>query len=86
MGIAGQPFLFKGISFLWPASYSVAPDNFQATGQTIPITPVSSANTLAFLGLATYDPSSGTAMLTYTDSTIQPFTFGHACNQPKCEE
>lgn len=56
----------------------MAPDNLQAAGQTIPITPVSSANTLAFLGLATYGPSSGTAMLTYTDGTTQPFTLDFA--------
>jgi len=37
---------------------------------------VSNATTLAFLGSATYGPTSGTATIIYTDSTTQTFTLG----------
>ena len=35
---------------------------------------MSNATTLAFLGSATYGPTSGTATIIYTDSTTQTFT------------
>ncbi len=74
----GQPFTFNGVTFTWPASYSVVPDNYQAAGQVIPgaqITgPLTNAGTLAFLGAGTNGSPSGTATLTYTDGTTQPFT------------
>ncbi|MBV9259543.1 MAG: hypothetical protein JO215_16125, partial [Ktedonobacteraceae bacterium] len=76
--VPGQQFLFNGVSFPWPASYSVIPDNYQAAGQTIPITPVNNANTLALLGSSTNTGSagvsSGTATITYTDGSTQTFT------------
>jgi hypothetical protein len=75
---AGQPFLSHGVSFTWSPSYSVVPDNFQAAGQTLPITPVPNANTLAFLGAATQGSSSGTATIIYSDGTTQTFTLGFA--------
>ena len=73
---AGQPVTVNGVSFSWPASYSVIPDNYQAAGQTIPVTPVANANTLAFLGSATHGPSTGTATITYTDNSTQTFSLG----------
>ena len=73
-----QPFTFNGVTFTWPASYSVIPDNYQAAGQLLPVTPVSGATTLAFLGTATSSGSShytsGTATITYTDNSTQTFT------------
>jgi hypothetical protein len=75
----GQPFTFNGVTFPWPASYSVIPDNYQAAGQRIPVTPVNGATTLAFLGTATNSGSghytTGTATITYTDNSTQTFTF-----------
>jgi hypothetical protein len=71
---AGQPITSNGITFTWPTSYSVIPDNYQAAGQTIPVIPVANATTLAFLGSATNGPSQGTATITYTDGTTQTFT------------
>ena len=70
----GQPFTTNGVTFTWPASFSVIPDNYQAAGQTIPVSPVAGATTLAFLGSATGGSSSGTATITYTDTTTQTFT------------
>ena len=75
---AGHPFISQGVSFTWSPSYSVAPDNFQAAGQTIPVTPVSNANTLAFLGASSNGNTSGSATITYTDGTTQIFTLGFA--------
>jgi hypothetical protein len=76
----GQPFTFSGVTFNWPASYSVIPDNYQAAGQVIPSAqiagPVTGATTLAFLGSATYGPASGAATITYTDGSTQTFTLG----------
>ncbi len=74
----GQPFTFNGVSFIWPASYSVIPDNYQAAGQVVPVTPVGGATTLAFVGAATNSGASkvtsGTATITYTDGSTQTFT------------
>ncbi len=75
---AGQPFTFHGINFTWSPSYSFIPDNYQAAGQTVPITPLPNANTLAFLGAATHGSSSGSATITYTDGSTQTFTLGMA--------
>ncbi len=75
---AGQPFISHGVSFTWSPSYSILPDNYQAAGQTIPITPLPNANTLAFLGASTNGNASGSATITYTDGTTQTFTLGFA--------
>ena len=72
----GATVPFNGVNFTWP---NVAPgslDNYQASGQIIPITPVSGATTLAFLGSSTNGPASGTATITYTDATTQTFSLG----------
>ncbi len=75
---AGQPFLFNGVSFPLTTSYSVIPDNYQAAGQTISLSSVSNATTLAFLGSATNTNSkaisSGKATITYTDGSTQTFS------------
>ncbi|HEU5378875.1 MAG TPA: hypothetical protein VFV38_25910 [Ktedonobacteraceae bacterium] len=75
----GQPFTCNGVTFTWPASYSVLSDNYQAAGQVIPVTPTAGATILAFLGSATNagtTGSSGTATITYTDQSTQTFTLG----------
>jgi hypothetical protein len=78
----GQSFVFNGVTFLWPTSYSVIPDNYESAGiaisfaPTIPITPIAGATTLAFVGSATNGTASGTATITYTDNTTSTFTLG----------
>jgi hypothetical protein len=77
VGIApGKPVVYNNVTFTWPNRASGVANNYQAQGQTIPITPVSSATTLSFLGSATNGPSIGTATITYTDGTIQTFSLG----------
>ncbi len=77
VGIApGKPVVYNNVTFTWPNSAAGLANNYQAQGQTIPIAPVSSATTLAFLGSATNGPSIGTATITYTDGTIQTFSLG----------
>lgn len=73
----GQPFTFNGVTFTWPSSFSVIPDNYQAAGQVIPVTHVLGATTLAFLGASTNTAggnNSGAATITYTDGSTQAFT------------
>lgn len=67
---------FNGVTFTWPSAASGTPDNYLASGQTIPVAPVSNATTLAFLGSATNGAASGTATITFTDGTTQTFTLG----------
>ena len=70
----GKVVSFNGVSFTWPASAPGTPDNVRAQGQTIPVTPVQGATTLAFLGASGFGPSMGTATITYSDGTTQTFT------------
>ncbi len=70
----GATVTFNGVTFTWPSAAAGQNDNYQANGQTIPVTTVSGATTLAFLGAATSGPSSGTALITYSDGSTQPFT------------
>ena len=70
----GKVVSFNGVSFTWPASAVGTPDNVLAQGQTIPVTSVQGATTLAFLGAAGFGPSMGAATITYTDGTTQAFT------------
>ena len=72
----GATITFNGVDFTWPNVASGSPDNYQASGQTVPVTPVSGATTLAFLGSSTNGAASGTATITYTDGTTQTFTLG----------
>jgi hypothetical protein len=76
--IPGQDFYFNGVDFSWPSSYSVQADNYQAVGQTIAITPVTNANTLAVIGSGTNGNTSGAATITYTDGSTQTFILGFA--------
>jgi hypothetical protein len=55
------------------AQYSARPDNYEAVGQSIP---VSGSGSIAFLGSATDGPSSGTATVTYTDGTSSAVALG----------
>lgn len=76
-GIApGNPVVYNNVTFTWPNRAAGLANNYQAQGQSIPIAPVSSATTLAFLGSATNGPSIGTATITYTDGTTQTFSLG----------
>lgn len=70
----GKLINFNGVMFFWPSATAGTPDNVQANGQTIAVTPVQGAKTLAFLGSSTSGPSAGTATITYTDGTTQTFT------------
>ncbi|GER89960.1 hypothetical protein KDW_41220 [Dictyobacter vulcani] len=72
----GNDVFFNGVDFRWPSGYSVLADNYRAIGQTIAVTPVANANTLAFLGSSTIGNASGTAKITYTDNSTQTFTLG----------
>jgi hypothetical protein len=77
VGIApGKSVVYNNVTFTWPNRASGVANNYQAQGQIIPITPVSNATTLAFLGSATNGPSIGTATITYTDGTLQTFSLG----------
>ncbi len=63
----------NGFAFTWPNINSGQSNNYRANGQTITITPVYHAHTLAFLGSATNGAASGTATITYTDGLKQTF-------------
>lgn len=64
------------MTFLWPDVLPGAPDNYQANGQTIPVTFVQGETKIGFVGTATGGPSVGTAYLNYSDGTRQPFQLG----------
>jgi len=66
----------RTVVFTWPNVSSGILDNYQTNGQILPVSPVPNASVLAFLGSATNGPSSGTAIITYTDGTTQTFTLG----------
>lgn len=76
----GKMLTFNGVPFYWPASAPGTPDNVQAQGQTIPVTPAKNATTLAFLGASSFGPAqgetTGDATITYTDGSTQAFTLG----------
>ncbi|MFC9927784.1 lectin [Streptomyces sp. NPDC127190] len=64
----GSRITAAGVSFTWPGVAPATPDNYEANGQTVQ---VSGSGTLSFLGAANNGPSSGTALVTYTDGTTQ---------------
>ncbi len=74
--IPGATVTFNGVDFTWPNVTQGSPDNYQASGQVVPVTPVSGATTLAFLGSSTNGSASGTATITYADGSTQNFTLG----------
>ncbi|WP_126600522.1 hypothetical protein [Dictyobacter aurantiacus] len=64
------------MQFQWPDVLPGTPDNYQANGQTIAITPVPLAAKLGFVGAATGGPSYGTATLHFDDGSQQQFSLG----------
>ena len=64
----GSTVSAAGATFTWPGAAAGKPDNYEANGQSIP---VSGSGAISFLGSASEGPSSGTATLTYTDGTQQ---------------
>lgn len=69
---SGSSVSVGGLRFQWPTNAATTPDCWLAAGQVIPL--VSAGATLGFLGAASGGASSGTATITYTDGTTQPFT------------
>ncbi len=74
--VPGNTVTSNGFTWNWPDVTANESDNYQADGQTLPITPVDKAATMAFLGAATNGSVSGTGTITYTDGTTQNFTLG----------
>jgi|GEM_PF-537827 len=72
--IQGNIVTVNGINFVWPAAQAGSNNNYIVRGQVLPVTPVPGATVLGLLGSATSGPSIGTAQITYTDGTKQPFT------------
>ncbi|WP_194925436.1 glycoside hydrolase family 3 C-terminal domain-containing protein [Catenulispora pinisilvae] len=70
---AGQ-FTFNGLVFTWPGAAAGTADNIEADGRSFSV--AGSGTTLGFLGAAANGQSSGTATITYTDGSTQPFTLG----------
>jgi hypothetical protein len=64
----------NNITFTWPNVAAGSPENYQSTGQVIPVNPASSGSVLGFLGSATNGVASGTVTVTYTDSSTSTFT------------
>jgi predicted alpha-1,2-mannosidase len=64
----GSTVTANGVSFTWPNVASGQPDNYQANGQTVA---AAGSGAISFLGSATNGPSSGTAVVTYTDGSTQ---------------
>ncbi|GCE05263.1 hypothetical protein [Dictyobacter aurantiacus] len=64
------------MAFQWPDVLPGTPDNYQADGQTIPVTPVADAAKIGFVGAATGGPSYGAGYISYDDGTRQAFTLG----------
>ncbi|HZC69154.1 MAG TPA: glycoside hydrolase family 3 C-terminal domain-containing protein [Jatrophihabitans sp.] len=80
---AGAPSLTPGATvshdgqtFIWPSAAPGTPDNVVAGGQTIALS--GTGATLGLLGTGDYGTASGTATITYTDGSTQPFTLGYA--------
>ena len=70
----GSTITSNGFAFTWPDVNSGMANNYRANGQTIAVTPINHAQSLALLGSATDGAASGTATITYTDGTTQTFT------------
>ncbi len=63
----------NGIEFTWPDTAPGEPDNWIVHGQRIDMGGVT-AGSISFLGLATNGPSTGTAVVEYTDGSAQNVT------------
>ncbi|HTJ69239.1 MAG TPA: lectin [Actinospica sp.] len=70
----GSTVTSNGVSFTWPNVSSGQPDNYEANGQTVAAT---GSGAISFLGSATNGPSTGTAVVHYTDGSTQnvPISF-----------
>ncbi|MFH8342374.1 lectin [Streptomyces sp. AM6-12] len=69
----GARLTVGGTTFTWPRQAPATADNYLANGQTLR---VRGSGTLSFLGAANNGPSSGTALVTYTDGTTQTVPVG----------
>ncbi len=72
----GGTVTHNGVSFIWPNVASGQKNNVVAAGQTIMY--AGAGDTLGILGAAAFGTQSGTATITYTDGTTQPFTLSFA--------
>ncbi len=72
--IPGATISAQGLTFTWPNVPAGLPDNVQAAGQTIRLTPAGHPTVLGLLGMATNGPVEGTASIRYTDGSVQDFT------------
>ena len=64
----GSTVSANGVSFKWPNVASGQLDNYEANGQTVAAT---GSGAISFLGSATNGPSTGTAVVNYTDGSTQ---------------
>ncbi|MEY9964074.1 putative alpha-1,2-mannosidase [Streptacidiphilus sp. MAP12-16] len=64
----GSTITANGVSFSWPGAAAGQRDNYEANGETVP---VSGSGAISFLGSANNGPSSGTATVDFTDGTSQ---------------
>jgi len=73
---AGGTVSTSGYAFQWPNCLPGTFNDWQAAGQTIPVTPVSGATTLGILGASAFGNASGTATMHFTDGNSQNFPLG----------
>ena len=74
--LPGLSVTTNDITYSWPNVASGSAENYQAAGQVLPVPPISDAASVGFLGASTNGNTSGTATLTFTDSSTQTFTLG----------
>ena len=67
----GATVTHDGLTFTWPSAQPGTPDNVVAGGQTIAVS--GSGSTLGLLGAGDYGTAGGTATITYSDGSTQPF-------------
>jgi hypothetical protein len=67
----GATVTHDGLTFTWPNAQPGTPDNVVAGGQTIAVS--GSGSTLGLLGAGDYGTAGGTATITYSDGSTQPF-------------
>ncbi|WP_051451699.1 lectin [Actinospica robiniae] len=70
----GSTVSANGVNFTWPGPAAGSLDNYLANGQTVT---ASGSGAISFLGSASNGPSTGAAVVTYTDGSTQsvPITF-----------
>ncbi|MFG1992208.1 GH92 family glycosyl hydrolase [Actinoplanes sp. NPDC048988] len=68
---ASLPLGQTGIAFTWPTAAPGTPDNWIPHGQRVEVKNAK-AGSVSFLGLATNGPSTGMAIVVYTDKSTQP--------------